>query len=150
MTQAVWPECRPACFPRPAAPAKEVGVTVPVICDLITQNRGNVVLSENFGKPGRPPFAVKSFIQARSPFLSDRAKIQGHTPFCRKRPTRGNRAARLRTGIPAAHPRHRLMLLGSPPDMVHGRELRRTHPSTLRRTARTARAAPSKKAYPPL
>ena len=28
--------------------------------------------------------------------------------------------SRLRTGTLAAHEKHRLMLLGSPPDMVHG------------------------------
>ena len=36
----------------------------------------------------------------------------------------------LGTGDLAAHRRHRLMLLGSPPDMVHGFRLRETHPST--------------------
>ncbi len=36
----------------------------------------------------------------------------------------------LKTGDPAAHPRDCLMLLGSPPDMVHRRELRGTHFST--------------------
>ena len=36
----------------------------------------------------------------------------------------------LKTGIPAAHPQICLMLLGSPPDMIHRCELRRTHFST--------------------
>ncbi len=36
----------------------------------------------------------------------------------------------LKTGDPAAHPQICLMLLGSPPDMIHRGELRRTHLST--------------------
>ena len=39
--------------------------------------------------------------------------------------------SRLRTGTLAAHEKHRLMLLGSPPDMVHGFPLRETGSSTL-------------------
>ena len=39
--------------------------------------------------------------------------------------------SRLKSGEPAAHRMHRLMLLGSPPDMIHGFPLRRTESSTL-------------------
>ena len=39
--------------------------------------------------------------------------------------------SRLRSGSLAAHGKHRLMLLGSPPDMVHGFPLRETGSSTL-------------------
>ena len=39
--------------------------------------------------------------------------------------------SRLRSGDLAAQARHRLMLLGSPPDMVHGLTLRETGSSTL-------------------
>ena len=39
--------------------------------------------------------------------------------------------SQLRNGNPAAHGKIRLMLLGSPPDMVHGFPLRETVPSTL-------------------
>ena len=42
----------------------------------------------------------------------------------------------LRLGNPAAHVRDHLMLLPSGPDMVHGRPLRRTQPSTLRAKGR--------------
>ena len=38
--------------------------------------------------------------------------------------------SRLRSGSLAAHGKHRLMLLGSPPDMVHGFLLRKTGSST--------------------
>jgi len=39
--------------------------------------------------------------------------------------------SRLKPGYLAAHEKHHLMLLGSPPDMVHGFSLRKTGPSTL-------------------
>ena len=39
--------------------------------------------------------------------------------------------SQLRNGSLAAHGKIRLMLLGSPPDMVHGFPLRKTVPSTL-------------------
>ena len=39
--------------------------------------------------------------------------------------------SRLGIGTLAAHEKHRLMLLGSPPDMVHGFPLRETDSSTL-------------------
>ena len=39
--------------------------------------------------------------------------------------------SRLGSGTLAAHGKHRLMLLGSPPDMVHGFPLRKTGSSTL-------------------
>jgi len=40
-------------------------------------------------------------------------------------------SSRLGSGYLAAHEKHRLMLLGSPPDMVHGFPLRKTESSTL-------------------
>ena len=39
--------------------------------------------------------------------------------------------SRLRPGSLTAHEKHRLMLLGSPPDMVHGFPLRETGSSSL-------------------
>ena len=50
-------------------------------------------------------------------------------PHLNKPNTRDLRS-RLRNGSPAAHETIRLMLLGSPPDMVHGISLRKTDPST--------------------
>ncbi len=38
--------------------------------------------------------------------------------------------SQLRIGLLAAHGQIRLMLLGSPPDMIHGSPLRETDPST--------------------
>ena len=49
----------------------------------------------------------------------------------------------LRTGCLAAHQPHCLMLLGSPPDMVHSRRSRKTHSSTQRKENRIASQQPS-------
>ena len=57
-----------------------------------------------------------------------------------------------RVGIPACtstHQVNRLMLLGSPPDMVHSPQLRKTHSSTQQDTIQTALAKSSKKEYTP-
>ena len=49
----------------------------------------------------------------------------------------------LRTGCLAAHRRHCLMLLGSPPDMVHSCRSRKTHSSPQPKTALTTQVLPS-------
>ena len=46
------------------------------------------------------------------------------------KPERPKQSSQLRNGNPAAHKKIRLMLLGSPPDMVHGILLRKTISST--------------------
>ena len=56
----------------------------------------------------------------------------------------------LRAGIPAAHSDNRLMLLGSPPDMVHSSELRRTRSSTHKYRLRPRRISPRSGNAPPL
>ena len=50
--------------------------------------------------------------------------------------------SRLGPGCLAAHEKHRLMLLGSPPDMVHGFPLRETGSSTLLTGVRRHRTYP--------
>ena len=55
----------------------------------------------------------------------------------------------LKAGTLAAHRENRLMLLGSPPDMVHGHRLRKTHSSTQKNTRRTALPRSSKKGSTP-
>jgi len=50
--------------------------------------------------------------------------------------------SRLGSGTLAAHEKHRLMLLGSPPDMVHGFPLRETRSSTLLTGVRQHRTYP--------
>ena len=49
----------------------------------------------------------------------------------------------LRTGNPAAHRTYRLMLRGSPPDMIHSVRLRETRPSTQTGRLQTASTPPS-------
>ena len=55
----------------------------------------------------------------------------------------------LRAGTLAAHRENRLMLLGSPSDMVRGHRLRKTHSSTQKKTRRTALPQSSKKGSTP-
>ena len=50
--------------------------------------------------------------------------------------------SRLRSGSLTAHEKHRLMLLGSPPDMVHRFSLRETGSSTLLTGVRRHKALP--------
>ena len=54
------------------------------------------------------------------------------------------RQKRTQNRLAAAHSRRRLMLLGSPPDMVHSRLLRRTDLSQPDSTDRQCRQAPSR------
>ena len=49
----------------------------------------------------------------------------------------------LKAGALTAHEVYRLMLLGSPPDMVHSSQLRETHSSTQQNTVQTVKARPS-------
>ena len=58
------------------------------------------------------------------------------------------RSSRLRPGALAAHGDARLMLLGSPPDMVHGAPLRETGPSTLLTAVRRHIASPGAGIHP--
>jgi len=54
----------------------------------------------------------------------------------------------LKNGAPAAHGRFRLMLLGSPPDMVHGFPLRGTDLSSLLAWGRRHNAVPGAGVHP--
>ena len=56
--------------------------------------------------------------------------------------------SRLRTGTLTAHEKHRLMLLGSPPDMVHGFPLRKTESSLLLTGVRRYSAGPHQGIHP--
>ena len=56
--------------------------------------------------------------------------------------------SRLGPGSLTAHEKHRLMLLGSPPDMVHGIPLRKTEPSTLLTAAKRHIAYPNTGLHP--
>ena len=54
----------------------------------------------------------------------------------------------LGSGSLTAHEKHRLMLLGSPPDMVHGFPLRRTGSSTLLTGVRQHKNSPRSGIHP--
>jgi len=56
----------------------------------------------------------------------------------------GSTRQTLGTGTLAAHWQVRLVLLGSPPDTVHGRQLRKTHPSSCPHLARPHKHSPWK------
>ena len=69
--------------------------------------------------------------------------LQSNVTFARNSPLS------LRAGTLTAHQMSRLMLLGSPPDMVHGIALRKTHSSTRLQTAQTSRPLPLKTEFTP-
>ena len=75
-------------------------------------------------------YRVRSYNKSRTPATPD----NGDLP--------------LRTGTPATHLLFRLMLLGSPSDMVHGRKLCRTHPSTGSFSARRHSKRPHNAIHP--
>ena len=66
----------------------------------------------------------------RSSLLPARYMARPHTGLCSFRYVRYP-GSRLRSGTPAAQAAFRLVLLGSPPDTVHGAALRGTDPSLL-------------------
>jgi len=55
---------------------------------------------------------------------------------------RGNRTSHSEQAAPRHIEEIRLMLLGSPPDMVHGSRLRETHSSSWENTALTIQSQP--------
>ena len=55
----------------------------------------------------------------------------------------------LRAGALTAHRVYRLMLLGSPPDMVHSSQLRETHSSSQQNTGQTVKDRPSEEGSTP-
>ena len=69
--------------------------------------------------------------------------LRSNFSFARKSPSL------LGAGALAAHRRDRLMLLGSPPDMVHGCRLRKTHSSSQQRALRTASLRSSRRGSTP-
>ena len=75
---------------------------------LLTQSLGDVGLADDIRKRFGPPFAVQGLIQE---ITSKRKKSS---------------ACSCGTGALAAHGTSRLMLLGSPPDMIRGHPLRET------------------------
>ena len=85
--------------------------------------------------------------RGRLRFLPARSGARPHTGLWNLYYTR-YRPSRLKNGIPAAHGKIRLVLLGSPPDTVHGIPLRGTGLSSLLRTVRRYSTDPGAGIHP--
>ena len=81
------------------------------------------------------------------PSLIVRHMARPHTGLWRQRYARYP-GSRLRSGTPAAQLTVRLVLLGSPPDTVHGATLRGTDPSSLLTRVRRHNAVPGAGIHP--
>ena len=86
-------------------------------------------------KGAGPIFSVEGLVQPASPHINKYQKhtrrvARPHTGLWSPRYVRYP-GSRLRSGAPTAHETVRLVLLGSPPDTVHGAALRGTDPSSL-------------------
>ena len=89
----------------------------------------------------------KTQARTATAFLSARSGARPHTGLWNLYYTR-YRPSRLKNGIPAAHGKIRLVLLGSPPDTVHGIPLRRTGLSSLLKTVRRYSISPGAGVHP--
>ncbi len=117
-------DLRTCRLPRSARTGKQVGVRDAPGLQLVFQRDGDLRLPDHIGKFLRPPFPVKHLIQAASPPFHDFFdKGKQDRPFSRlmRQDMRTNRPT-------ASHREFRLMLLGSPPDMVHGALPHRARP----------------------
>ena len=81
------------------------------------------------------------------PSLYIRFMARPHTDLWNQRYARYP-GSRLRSGSPTAHEAIRLVLLGSPPDTVHGAPLRGTDPSSLLTRVRRHNVAPGAGIHP--
>ena len=90
-----------------------------------------MLLADYVIKRLRTPLAIQCLIHLRSPFLyKTRPLTRLHTHARIVLYTR-LAGSLLGSGYPTAHEKHRLMLLDSSPDMVHGFPLRKTETSSL-------------------
>ena len=104
---------------RAARSCKEIGVAEPPLRHLAAQRFGDVLLSDDIRECLRPPFAVKSLIHNyHSRSIIQKKHYEILSASIRSEPA------------PSRHMSSRLMLLGSPPDMVHRHPLRETGTST--------------------
>ena len=123
---------------------EEIGMGKPARPDLIFQRLGNMLLTDDLIEGLRTPLAIQSLIHAPPPlrhimqlWLLTRLHTRHRTMNYVRYP-----GSRLGPGKLAAHEKHRLMLLGSPPDMVRGFPLRETGSSTLLTGVRRHRTYP--------
>ena len=148
-----------------ARTGKKVGMRQAAADELAAQCVGNVLLADDVRKSQRPPFAVKRLIHGLPP--SDRKSGQKLCPLsipfhcCKTAPHKTVHrpvetttptafpVARLKTGKSTAHGGFCLMLLGSPPDMVHSPPLRSTSLSSPPSGLRTSRCRPSRPEFVP-
>ena len=88
---------------------EQVSVRGPPLRHLLFQGLGDMGLANDVGERLGPPFAVQRLIHSTPPGTKDKSSV-----------------CSCGTGALAAHGTSRLMLLGSPPDMVRGHPLRET------------------------
>ncbi len=105
-------------FAGAAGAGEQVGMAHPPGLHLAGKRAGNGLLPHHVAEGFGPPLAVQRLIHGL-PLPSKNA------PKCRKK-TGSTAALHTKGRLAAAHRRIRLMLLGSPPDMVHGVPLHRT------------------------
>ncbi len=119
-------------FPGAPGAGEEVGVGGPALGHLAAEGLGNVLLADDVGKGLGPPLSIEGLIHGPGPLLPPSGSAQAARRFFkplslgirlkkRKSSTRSCGA-----GCLAAHETFRLMLLGSPPDMVRRASLRET------------------------
>jgi len=107
---------------------EQIGVGGTALCHLFFQRLGDVLLTDHVGKHLGPPLAVQRLIHGTH-LLKNRIRgKEGHAGSSKGCPAhmKTSSVCRHGTGVLAAHGTSRLMLLGSPPDMVHGAPLRET------------------------
>jgi hypothetical protein len=122
-------------FAGPARADEQVGVGQASGLDLLFQRLGNMFLTDNVVKRLRPVFAIERLIHHLRASPPGTENIKNVTIDKTAHPPLNRRHARyhssqLGLGAPTAHGVTCLMLLGSPPDMVHKAPLRGTEPST--------------------
>ena len=114
---------------------EQIGVGQPSGLDLLFERLGNMLLTDNIVKRLRPVFAIERLIHHLRASPPGTENIKNVTIDKTAHPPLNRRHARyhssqLGLGAPTAHGVTCLMLLGSPPDMVHKAPLRGTEPST--------------------
>ena len=106
-------------FTGAAGAGEQIGVAHPAGGHLVFERGYDRALSYHVLEHGRPPFAVQCLVHRRTPPPQSCTK-NGQRPRMR---VRGSAYGCRRS---AAHRAGHLMLLGSPPDMVHGAPSHRT------------------------
>ena len=116
---------------------------------LVFEHGGNMILTAYVVKGSRPPFSVQRLMHNISSQIKIK-KLQNKTIHLKiENHRRLTRLSLLKAGDLAAHRVHCLMLLGSPPDMVHSSRLRKTHFSTQGKAQNSHQDQPSKKEFAP-